>query len=139
MFGELDYRKDRFSGFPTQFSQTVGYGHRFIKPSPHSLNGEIGVGARQSEDALGVDVNDFIVRGGLFYVWEITETTEFRQDLIVEHGEENTYLESITALKANVVGNLAMVASYTIKNNSDVLPGIEETDTYTALSLEYAF
>jgi len=31
------------------------------------------------------------------------------------------------------------VASYTIRRNSDVLPGTEETDTRTAVSLEYAF
>jgi hypothetical protein len=45
----------------------------------------------------------------------------------------------VSAIKARLVGNLALVASYTLKRNSDVLPEIEETDTFTALSLEYAF
>jgi len=31
------------------------------------------------------------------------------------------------------------VASYTVKHNTDVPPLTEETDTYTALSLEYVF
>ena len=51
----------------------------------------------------------------------------------------NTYLESVTALSARLVGNLALVASYKIKNNSKVLAGTEKTDTFTALSFEYAF
>jgi putative salt-induced outer membrane protein len=38
-----------------------------------------------------------------------------------------------------IVGELALVLSYTIKNNSDVPAGVEETDTFTAISLEYAF
>jgi len=59
--------------------------------------------------------------------------------LTIESGQENTYTESVTAISAQVVGNLALVASYTIKNNSDVLPLIEKTDTYTAISLEYTF
>ena len=33
----------------------------------------------------------------------------------------------------------ALVASYTIKHNSDVPLLTEKTDTYTALALEYSF
>lgn len=139
VFGQLDWRKDRFSGFATQFSQTVGYGRRFIDSEVHKLNGEIGVGARQSELIDGTDENESIIRAGLDYKWQLSETAAFTQVLTVESGQENTYTESITALSAQLVGNLAFVASYTIKNNSDVLPLIEKTDTYTAISLEYTF
>ena len=70
---------------------------------------------------------------------DIERYRAFTQDLLAESGSENTYLESKTALSAKLVGNLALVASYTIKNNSDVPLGTEKTDTYTALSLEYGF
>ena len=139
LFGQLDWRKNRFSGFATQFSQTVGYGRRFIDSEVHKLNGEIGFGARQSELIDGTDENESIIRAGLDYKWQLSETAAFTQVLTVESGQENTYTESVTALSAQLVGNLALVASYTIKNNSDVLPLIEKTDTYTALSLEYTF
>lgn len=139
MFGRLDWRKDRFSGYDTQFSQTVGYGRRILHNGAHTLNGEIGAGSRQSELRDGTTENDMILRGGLYYRWAFSETAEFTQDLTVESGKENTYLESVSKLKARLIGNLALVASYTIKNNSDVLPTIEKTDTFTALSLEYAF
>jgi putative salt-induced outer membrane protein len=69
----------------------------------------------------------------------ISENSDFTQDLLVEAGDENTYLESKTAISATLVGNLALVASYTIRSNSDVPLGTEKTDTFTALSLEYAF
>ena len=42
-------------------------------------------------------------------------------------------------LLGGLVGNLALVASYTVKHNTDVPPLTEKTDTYTALSLEYGF
>jgi putative salt-induced outer membrane protein len=42
-------------------------------------------------------------------------------------------------VSAKLLGDLALVASYTIKHNSDVSALTEKTDTYTALSLEYAF
>ena len=139
LFGRLDWRKDRFSGFDTQFSQTVGYGHRLIDNDKHSLNGELGFGARQSDLADGSSQNETILTGGLYYKWAFSETAEFTQDLLTEVGDENTYSMSRTALTATLVGDLALVVSYTIKNNSDVPLGNEKTDTFTALSLEYGF
>ena len=103
------------------------------------LNAEVGVGARQLDLPDGTDESDVILRAGLDYVWTLSETTQFSQDLVIESGDTNTYIESISALTAQLIGDIALVASYTIKNNSDVLPGLEKTDTWTALSLEYAF
>lgn len=139
LFGRLQWRKDNFGAYDTQFSQTVGYGRRIIENDVHKLNIELGAGARQSELQFGGDENETIFTAGGFYNWTISETAEFTQNLTSEIGDENTYLESYTALTAKLVGNLALVASYTIKHNTDVPPLIEETDTYTALSLEYTF
>ena len=77
--------------------------------------------------------------GGLFYVWTFSETASFSQDLTTEVGSDNTYSESISKVTAKLIGDLALVASYAIKHNSDVDAGVEKKDTYTALSLEYAF
>jgi len=139
LFGRLSWRKDRFGGFDTQFSQTLGYGRRLIKTDKHTLNAEVGVGARQSERQDGTEEDETIFNGGVYYKWKLSETAEFSQDITAEAGSDNTYTESVTAVTATLVGNLALVASYTIKNNSDVPPLTEKKDTYTALSLEYAF
>ena len=58
---------------------------------------------------------------------------------MTEVGSDNTFTESVSRVTAQLLGNLALVASYTIKHNSDVPVGTEKKDTYTALSLEYAF
>ena len=139
LYGRLDWRKDRFGGFDTQFAQTVGYGRRLIDTDKHKLSAEIGAGARQSEAQDGTEENETIGTGGLYYKWLFSETAEFRQDLKFEAGSENTYMESVTAVKTRLVGDLALVASYTVKHNTDVPALTENTDTYTALSLEYAF
>ena len=139
LFGRLDWRKDRFGGYATQFSQTVGYGRRLIDSDKHKLNAEVGAGARQSELQSGVEEDEMIFRGGAYYQWLFSETAEFRQDFTVEAGKNNTYSESVTAISAKLLGDLALVASYTIKNNSDVPPLTEKSDRYTALSLEYSF
>jgi len=139
LYGRLQWRKDNFGAYDTQFSQTVGYGRRLIDTDKHKLNVELGVGARQSELQFGGDENETIYTVGGYYRWQFSETAEFRQDLKTESGSANTYTESVTAVSAKLMGDLALVASYTIKNNSDVPPLTEKTDTYTALSLEYSF
>ena len=139
LFGRLNWRKDLFGGYNTQFSQTVGYGRRLIDSDKHKLNAEVGAGARQSELQDGSKENETIFRAGMDYKWLFSETANFSQILLTEGGDKNTYIESVTALSAQLVGNLALVASYTIKHNTDVPLLTEKTDTYTALSLEYVF
>ncbi len=139
LFGRLQWRKDRFGGYSTQFSQTIGYGNQLIDNNNHKLNAEIGAGARQSETQLGIEDQEVVGRLGLYYRWQFSDTAEFRQNLTTEVGKINTFSESLTSISAKLIGDLALVASYTIKNNSDVPILIKKTDTYTALSVEYLF
>lgn len=139
LFGRANWRKDRFSGYDTQLSETVGYGRRLIDTGVHRLSAEMGAGARQSELQGGSTEDDVIFRGGLDYRWKFSETAEFTQNFVLESGKVNNYLESVSVLRARLQGDLALVASYTIKNNSEVPLGTRKTDTFTAISLEFGF
>ena len=77
--------------------------------------------------------------GGMDYKWQFSETAAFEQTFVLEAGEDNTFLESKSSVSATLVGALSLVASYTVRNNSDVPAGTEKTDTQTAISLEYGF
>lgn len=139
VFGLVAWDKDKFSAYDQQIREAAGYGRRFIDRERHILNGQAGIGARQADLRNGTSQDEAIVLVGGDYRWLISETSEFSQTLSIESGSDNTYLEATSALSANVRDDLALVISYTIKNNSDVLPGTEKTDTFTAISLEYAF
>ena len=99
----------------------------------------MGAGARQSEDQLGFSQDETILFGGLDYVWKFSETANFSQEFTVEAGDENTFFESKSSVSAQLIGALSLVASYTIRSNSDVPIGTEKTDTQTGISLEYKF
>jgi len=139
LFFSGDWREDLFSGFDRQVSEAVGYGRHLIDSEKHMLALEGGAGARQSDVTTGEELNEAIVRGGLDYLFKISETSEFSQKLLIEQGEDNRYTQSTSALKTRVVGAIALVFSYVIKSNSDVPVGIEKTDRFTSLALEYAF
>lgn len=139
LFARVNWRKDRFSGYDQQLIESVGYGRRLIDTGVHFLNAEIGAGARQADLVDGTTEEELIWRGGLNYQWKFSETARFTQDLTTEAGPENIYSESVSALRTRLIGALALVASYTIKNNSVVPVGSEKTDTFTAVSVEYTF
>jgi putative salt-induced outer membrane protein len=139
LFTSFDWQHDRFSAYDEQVSETVGYGRTLLSRGRQVMKGEIGVGARQSTLIDLTEESEAIVRAGLDYEITMTETTGFKQDFVIESGSSNTSFESISALRARLIGNIGLVVSYRVKANSDVPPGIVATDRFTSIALEYAF
>lgn len=139
LFTALDWERDEFSAFDSQVSETVGYGRHLVATDAHALDFEIGGGARQSEQRDGTSLDDSIVRAALDYVWTVNDATSFSQQFLVASGSTNTRSQSVSELRARLFGNVALVLSYRIKHNSDVESGIEKADSFSAISLEYAF
>ena len=139
VFGLVDWNKDKFSGYDQQMTEAIGYGRRLLNQERHVLNLEAGLGARQSDLRDGTSDNEMVLRLGADYLWRFGEGAELSQIVAVESGSENTYLESVTAIKAALLKNIALVASYTVKHNSQVPIGSQKTDTFSAVSVEYAF
>lgn len=139
LFGSLSWEQDEFAGYVERTTEAVGYGRRLLDTSEHVLDVEIGVGARQTEQVDGTEQDETIGRLAGDYLWTFGEHSEFSQQLAVEAGSLNTYVESVTAVTSQLLGELDLVVSYTIKRNSDVPPGLENTDTYTNVSIQYSF
>ncbi|MEM7283889.1 MAG: DUF481 domain-containing protein [Pseudomonadota bacterium] len=139
VFGLLGWEKDRFSGVAEQTTQAVGYGRRIINNERHVLNAEVGVGAKQLDFADGTEESGTVLRGAMDYAWAISDTANFTQTLALENGADNTYIESVSSLGATIVGNIGLSISYTVKHNTDAPVGFDETDTYTAVNLDYVF
>ncbi len=139
LFGLVDYNRDRFSGYDQQVFEVVGVGRRFIVSEKHQLSGELGFGAAQNDLKDGPSENEFTTRASGEYVWKISENATFSQTLAVNWADSNTFTESISELRTGIAGNLGLAVSLTVKNNSDVAPGIDKTDTWTGVNLDYAF
>jgi len=139
LFATGDWRQDQFSGYTRQSTEAVGYGRKLVNNDKQTLSVEAGLGRKQQTLINGTDIDEGVVHGGLDYLLHLGETSQFTQKLLLEIGDSNSYTESTSAIKAKIRGNLALVASYVIKSNSDVPVGIEKTDRYTAISLEYSF
>ncbi|MBN8279101.1 MAG: DUF481 domain-containing protein [Gammaproteobacteria bacterium] len=144
-FGSVDWYKDRFSAYDSQIFETAGLGWRVLRGEVHFLDLEAGYGLKQSDPKIGDRENEgvAVVRG--VYTWQISDSAAFVQKVTVLDSSSNTYLQTDSELKAAIIGNLSLVLGYTLKRNSDVAdaappaPPFEKKDTFTTVSLQYAF
>lgn len=139
VYGRLDWRKDNFGGVREEWVPSVGYGRVILRTDRHSLRGEVGAGYRWADLSDGTSEEGGVLSGGLRYKWQVSTTAEFIQNALVQWSDDNTYLESETGLRTNIVGNLDAKFSYLIKHNTDVPAGRKNTDFFTNVGLEYKF
>ena len=138
-FASGRYEKDRFSGYKYQASLAGGLGMHAIKKEKVTLDIEGGLGYSLNETDAGIENNEPVLRGGLFYKNQLTDTTHFLQNFTVESGSDNTYMESETGVTVKMTDKVGLKASLLVKNNSDVPAGTEKTDSITAISMTYGF
>lgn len=139
VYGSLAYEKDRFSGLDRRTSETVGYGRRVLDDERHELDLEAGLGASQLERSDGTSQREMITRLFGDYRWKVSDNASIQQKVLVEAASQNTYLESVSSMRAAINDSLALKLSYTVKRNSEVTAGRENTDTYTSVAISYSF
>ncbi len=133
------YLNDRFSGYHYQNTVSAGYGRKLITGDRVNLSVELGPGYRYEKLRIGGSEEDAIFRASGLFSLKLTEGASFEQDLSVETGEDKTITRSVSAIKAQIIGALAMKLSYTIDRQSKVPADTEKTNTGTALTLVYGF
>lgn len=145
-FGSLRYESDRFSGFDYQGTVAAGYGHTLFDSETSHLDAEIGLGLRRAKPAPEPDLleepdaqSDAIVRGAAGYWWQLTETTRFENDFLVEAGADNTYLENAAGLRVAINSRFAVKLGFSVRHNTDVPESTDKTDTVSTVNLVYSF
>lgn len=139
LFGSIRYESDPFAGYDRRTTEVVGIGHQIINEKDLKWDAEVGAGARQTELTDNTETDEAIARLATKAVWNMTVTSTLGQEVLVEHGSENTYTEATTDLKVKINSALAMKMTFKVKDNSDVPVGRKNTDTETAVTLVYDF
>ncbi|MDQ6984086.1 MAG: DUF481 domain-containing protein [Ghiorsea sp.] len=139
LFARYGYEQDKFGGYNSRMSETVGYGFDIMKTDDKQWNAEVGVGARQSEDTTGATTDDTIVRASTVFNWQINKSSKFTQELSTEGGDAGYTTKSLTALTNQLAGNLSSKISYAVQNNSKAPTGTKASDTILSASLVFSY
>ena len=68
---------------------------------------------------------------------QLTDTTKIVDRFLIESGSDNTYVQNDLGLEVTVTGALGLRLGYQVRHNTDVLPGVEKTDTLATVGLIY--
>lgn len=139
LFALARIEHDAFSGFRYQAVESAGYGRRLWDGADGHLDLEIGGGLRQNDLVDGDTENEGIWRGGLGFLYLLTDTTKFTEEFSVESSSNRTDMESVTALGVKISDALSLNLSFTVLHATNPPPDTKKTDTISAVTLGYEF
>lgn len=131
--------RDRFAGFNSRFTESVGVGYRMV--DRHGLRFEVQAGPalRQTDYEARDDEIAFSARMGGNLAWTIRPDLVFTQNTSLFLDSVNSSLTSTTALTTRLRGDLSGRASFDVRMESEPPAGRDRTDTTTRASLVYSF
>jgi putative salt-induced outer membrane protein len=141
IFGVLRSDADKFGAYDPQTTLTAGYGREFMQSETHTLKGEFGAGYRNLEERItGISSSEAIIRLVADDWWQITDSTQWTNRLLIESGSDNTFTQFNTGLNVAMSDKFAVKIGYELRNNNKIPPGnTDKTDTTTTVNLVYNF
>jgi len=137
--GLLSWEGDRFAGFNSRLSESVGLGYAILKSPDMTLSVEAGPALRQTDYIVGGSENSFAGRAAANYVWNILPDLAFTQTVSYYGESRDSTLVSDTGFTVNLIGALSARASYHVQYESNPPLALENTDATSRLTLVYSF
>tara|TARA_R110002167_G_scaffold328665_1_gene535007 strand:- start:3061 stop:3840 length:780 start_codon:yes stop_codon:yes gene_type:complete len=147
LYGNLTYEQDKFSGFESQASSSVGWGRQWYKTKTSTFFADIGPGikydvTRAIDTAPSTSKTNLIVQAQALYTHKFNEFVEFKQYLIAKQATEsdaNSVYKSETSVTAKLIDALQLKFAIRIDYDTEVEEGFENTNSETSMSLIYSF
>lgn len=139
LFLRLGYESDRFTGYRSRITETLGYGRDLFKTNNFLWNLELGAGARQDRLTDGTRKKSAIFRASSEAKWKISDNTKFAEEASTEGGKSGWITKSVTSLQSHIYGSLSSKIYFGLTHTSKVPVGKTKLDTETGISLVYAF
>ena len=135
--------QDKFAGFDLRTVLETGAIYKALLGPKHQLAFDGGVSWTKEE--YTTDLADYDYLGGLLglaYTWAISETASLSERLVWYPNFDNSddwRATSETAVQANMTKVLALKAGYLWRYDNVPVPGLDDTDTTTTLSVVLTF
>ena len=139
-FGTLRYENDAFTDYAYQATGAGGFGYRFVMTDRTKLDATVGAGGRRAElRVTDVVEESAILRGAMNFEHWISPTTRIYDKFLVESGRDNTFTQNQAGIEIKINAHFALGLDYTVRRNTDVLPGTRNSDQIYTTSLVYGF
>lgn len=135
----LSGERDRFAGYNSRFTESVGLGYRVIDRERLKLDVEGGPALRQT-DFVGGD-SEFTVSGRVAgnLVWDMAPNASLTQNAAAFLESGNSTITSLTAVTTKMSSALSLRASFELRHETEPPFGRKSTDTSTRVTVVYDF
>jgi putative salt-induced outer membrane protein len=137
--GVLWGESDRFAGYYSRFSESLGMGYRLVDNSKVKLRVEGGPALREANYIETGPERSGSFRAGEYLSWKFGLRNEFTQSVVGYLQSGNSTVIGSTALTTKLYDALAARASFEIRYESQPQLGRENTDTSSRVTLVYSF
>lgn len=138
-FGEVEYNKDRFSGFDYRIHEDVGVGYIFVDNDKWHWDGLAGIGLQHTKEENGDTDNSILGKVATNIDYHFNENVSFHQKAEALFSEDlNTY-RSDTSVKSKISDSMSFKAGYRVEKLSSVPAGRQNSDSHTYLGVAYDF
>jgi putative salt-induced outer membrane protein len=138
LFAGAAYESDEFAGFESRMLVEAGGIWRALTGPAHELDFDAGFTWTDEEPVFLPGYDYFGALAGATYVWNISETTSFRERLVLYPNfdqSDDWRLRSETSLDASLAASWALRVGYLFTRDNAPGPGFEKDDSTFSVSL----
>lgn len=137
--GVLWGESDRFAGYYSRFSESVGLGYRLADSPTFKLRVEAGPALRQANYIETGRERSGSFRAAEYLRWKLDARNEFTQRVVSYLQSGNSTVIGSAAVTTELYDAVAARASFEIRYESEPPLGRENTDTTSRVTLVYSF
>jgi putative salt-induced outer membrane protein len=132
------YENDDFLSYAHQTIVSLGYGHTFADSERTTLETEAGPGLRRARVAESGEIErSAVARARLGFKQQLTDNSALYDNLLVEAGTDNTFLQNDLGVSVAMNSRIALKAGLQARRNSSIEAGAKNTDTLTTVNVVY--
>ncbi|MET0361814.1 MAG: DUF481 domain-containing protein [Sphingobium sp.] len=139
LYGIIGWEQDRFAGYTTRFTESLGAGLRVVNKPDMTLDLDLGPALRQTFFTDGTNAFEIGPRASATYKWSPGPGMTVSEIASVISGDQGTTLISDTAFTSKITGSLSGRLSFNVQTESDRASSSKPTDTATRATLVYEF
>jgi putative salt-induced outer membrane protein YdiY len=152
VYGSAFYEENRFSGFDSQASMSIGWGRRWLENKQSSFDADIGPGFKRdilqltpeqiSQGLTNKAQDTLILQAQALYIRKLNEHIEFKQLMVVKHAIErgqNSIYKAESSITSRLIDSLQLKLNFIVDYNSKVEEDKANLNTETSAVLIYSF
>lgn len=137
--GLTSWESDRFSGFHSRISESLGLGYALVRTDDMKLSIQGGPALRQTDYISGGTKNRFSGMAAVKYKWTILPGLLLSENATFYGDNHDSTLTSNSALTTKLIGALSAQASFFVQYESNPPADLVTTNTLSRVTLVYSF